>query len=75
MTGDVYAVSGHGRGHGDELNGSRFSGTRIPQRMKKLHLDPVRCSSMILTIRTDVMECLAFPGSSVIRQYVLLSTE
>lgn len=49
-----------------------FSGAVIPLAMKKLHLDPAQCSSIILTTITDVMGFFAFLGFAVLWQDFLV---
>jgi magnesium transporter len=49
-----------------------LSGAIIPLTMKKLHLDPAQCSSIILTTVTDVMGFFAFLGFAVLfRNYLI----
>jgi magnesium transporter len=49
-----------------------LSGAIIPLAMKKLHLNPSQCSSIILTTITDVMGFFAFLGFAVLfRNYLI----
>lgn len=49
-----------------------FSGALIPLAMKKMHLDPAQCSSIILTTITDVIGFFAFLGFAVLFQNYLI---